>query len=1021
MDVTRKATAKCSVLVGCRAALLLAVICFASLTDGQRSEVIGSSLPESLAAGGAVQAGSGASTLTGSALLPAGTYQPLDVQSVEVVGRLVVAGSGPGEGGGGEAATGGGSTAITTLDLTAFQDGPAFWTLNGSSLELHNLTVLLPPAPSEALTAQPPSVLSHVIGGSPARVTLSGLWRLGDPEVRHGVVTFSDGSMPLAVPGIGSAASASTSLPPPALLLRTRVTCCGEAGPQPPFACGAAAVTDAAGLRATAAELMAEMGLAPSSVLVWLAANVTLDPDTWGGPLEVPAGVYLLLFGNQDPGAATQLDFGGIESAIHTDKGVVQIQDLVLLGLPYPSTVGDLRAALAAWVHSVGVPRVSIVAGAGGITRINARDNSRYPINVLDSCLLLSLEESGAVASPRAAAAAATWPLLRVFEGDAAQILLRNMRVQVDRTPEESLERYCPSEAEAPHDVTVLVPTVFGAPVDMPDMEGVTGNATLVVTNDYVGLRGAPLGIGGDSPCTLMGWPASQTGRRTMWDLMGHRSQMELPPSSPLTLVDMVLYNLAPLVKNPTPPADFAVPPVYGEGDAPPPAGPAGGTGGSNGGDFGGSEGGGGSTYDDGDGTDVQGAGQARAPGPLLAASHPLVGLLRTALEVAGDQTVRLLQPIGSGSYGTVYLGLWRGLPVAAKILVVHDTLLGPDGRRRQRAILEAAIGTTLEHPNVVATYAFDVKPLGVQPSGSEKLSEEAEPLWRQMGTQQSLQRNGGVAAARNSSVTKAGSDGKADASAATPSSDVYQLYILQELCSGGSIKEALEPMRALSGGLRADACSAAISLHLAFQVACGLRHVHAAGIVHGDISAGNVLLARQAATAPDGDTGGLDEAERSWRCRLTRPGVPPPPPVVAKVADFGLSLRLTGSRTHASGLYQGTPVYMAPEVVANGRVSPASDVFSFGVLLLELVMGMCTGALLEAAATAPLVAAELRNPAHAHPLLAVLRVLLPPGSPHCPPELSRLAASCVAPVPGQRPTMEQRLPKIDPAAGQSP
>ncbi|KXZ43491.1 hypothetical protein GPECTOR_89g511 [Gonium pectorale] len=405
---------------------------------------------------------------------------------------------------------------------------------------------------------------------------------------------------------------------------------------------------------------------------------------------------------------------------------------------------------------------------------------------------------------------------------------------------------------------------------------------------------------------------------------------------------------------------------------------------------------------------DISPAGQVRAPGPLMAASSPLVSLLQTALEVAGDQTVRLLQPIGSGSYGTVYLGLWRGLPVAAKVLVVHDTLLGPEGRRRQRAILEAAIGTTLEHPNVVATYAFDVKPLGVQPSGSEEPSEEAEPLWRLLGTQQSLQHTGGDAANRTGIMAKADSAGKADAPAAAPYPDVYQLYILQEVCSGGSIKEALEPWKALSGGLRAGASSAAASLHLAFQVACGLRHVHAAGIVHGDISAGNVLLARQAAPAADGDTAGLDEAEQSWRCRLARPGVPPPPPVVAKVADFGLSLRLTGSRTHASGLYQGTPVYMAPEVVANGRVGPASDVYSFGVLLLELMMGMCTGALLEAAATAPLVAAELRNPAHAHPLLAVLRVLLPPGSPHCPPELSRLAASCVAPVPGQRPTMEQ-------------
>ncbi|KXZ43002.1 hypothetical protein GPECTOR_107g146 [Gonium pectorale] len=372
------------------------------------------------------------------------------------------------------------------------------------------------------------------------------------------------------------------------------------------------------------------------------------------------------------------------------------------------------------------------------------------------------------------------------------------------------------------------------------------------------------------------------------------------------------------------------------------------------------------------------------------------------------DGPVRLFSILGTGSYGTVYLGLWRGLSVAAKILVVHDTLLGPEGRLRQRAILEAAIGTTLDHPNVVATYAFDVKPLGVQPSESEQPSEEEDPLWRQLGTTQSLRRDWGLAA-QSSVGGKAGGADHAHASEASPSPDVYQLYILQELCSGGSIKEALEPWGALSGGLRAGASFAAASLHLAFQVACGLRHVHAAGIVHGDISAGNVLLARQAAPAPDCDALGLDEAEQSWRGRLARPGVPPPPPVVAKVADFGLSLRLTGSRTHASGLYQGTPVYMAPEVVANGRVGPASDVYSFGVLLLELVMGMPASIIRDAvrAVSGGLTVAELRG--EINPMLAVLRSHLPHDrSPTCPAQLRQLAADCLAPAAGSRPTCTQ-------------
>eukprot|EP00198_Chlamydomonas_reinhardtii_P003314 XP_001692650.1 predicted protein [Chlamydomonas reinhardtii] len=64
-------------------------------------------------------------------------------------------------------------------------------------------------------------------------------------------------------------------------------------------------------------------------------------------------------------------------------------------------------------------------------------------------------------------------------------------------------------------------------------------------------------------------------------------------------------------------------------------------------------------------------------------------------------------------------------------------------------------------------------------------------------------------------------------------------------------------------------------------------------------------------------------------------------PPVTAKVSDFGLSLPMGENQTHASNRFQGTPGYAAPEVLSRGRLSLAADVWSFGVLLLELCHGM--------------------------------------------------------------------------------
>ena len=48
---------------------------------------------------------------------------------------------------------------------------------------------------------------------------------------------------------------------------------------------------------------------------------------------------------------------------------------------------------------------------------------------------------------------------------------------------------------------------------------------------------------------------------------------------------------------------------------------------------------------------------------------------------------------------------------------------------------------------------------------------------------------------------------------------------------------------------------------------------------------------------------------------------------VVAKLADFGLSLQLDDQETHASSLYHGTPTHMAPEVIVKGSQSRVADV----------------------------------------------------------------------------------------------
>ena len=96
-------------------------------------------------------------------------------------------------------------------------------------------------------------------------------------------------------------------------------------------------------------------------------------------------------------------------------------------------------------------------------------------------------------------------------------------------------------------------------------------------------------------------------------------------------------------------------------------------------------------------------------------------------------------------------------------------------------------------------------------------------------------------------------------------------------------------------------------ALDIALQLCAGIAEAHRSGILHGDLKPANVILCRQ----EDGSTR-------------------------AVITDFGLS---TESKV-ASEARGGTPRYMAPELGRGGKASPASDVFSLGVILYELITG---------------------------------------------------------------------------------
>jgi serine/threonine protein kinase len=123
--------------------------------------------------------------------------------------------------------------------------------------------------------------------------------------------------------------------------------------------------------------------------------------------------------------------------------------------------------------------------------------------------------------------------------------------------------------------------------------------------------------------------------------------------------------------------------------------------------------------------------------------------------------------------------------------------------------------------------------------------------------------------------------------------------YTLIEYIAGGSLRQLIEKQ----GHLQLDA-----ALAIFRQVAAGLDHAHSLGIVHRDVSPGNVLF-----------------EQRSGRALLT---------------DFGIA-RENGQSITVANAIMGTPGFLSPEHAQGSRaVTHLSDLYSLGVVLYQMLSG---------------------------------------------------------------------------------
>lgn len=172
--------------------------------------------------------------------------------------------------------------------------------------------------------------------------------------------------------------------------------------------------------------------------------------------------------------------------------------------------------------------------------------------------------------------------------------------------------------------------------------------------------------------------------------------------------------------------------------------------------------------------------------------------------------------------------------------------------------------------------------------------------------------------------------------------------YLVLEYVDGGTLKEAiakrgpLPPVEALA---------------IAAEICRGLQCAHERGFIHRDVKPQNVLLAN------DGEV---------------------------KLTDFGIVRLGEGADFTSSGMVLGTADYISPEQAQGLALTPATDIYSLGVALFE----MLTGALPFDGTTVIAVAM-----AHATKPVPSVRQL----NPEVPPRVERLVRRALAKQPDRR------------------
>ncbi len=143
-------------------------------------------------------------------------------------------------------------------------------------------------------------------------------------------------------------------------------------------------------------------------------------------------------------------------------------------------------------------------------------------------------------------------------------------------------------------------------------------------------------------------------------------------------------------------------------------------------------------------------------------------------------------------------------------------------------------------------------------------------------------------------------------------------LLVSMELLAGKTLHN-----RVRTGG----PLTTAEAMPIVTQLCAGLQAAHSVGVIHRDFKSSNVMLAPAFPSGQQGTPQQTPQSSQSFRAVIT---------------DFGLAHAEEhhGQTLTRPGDMVGTPAYMAPEQIEGGLITPATDIYSLGIVLYEMLTG---------------------------------------------------------------------------------